>query len=174
MHIMVDLETMGTRPDAPIVAIGAVRFDGSGIAPGRFYETVSLTSAVAQGAVMDPRTVLWWMDQSTEARREITRCETPLADALSSFAAYVEETPELSGVWGNGAAFDNVLLAESYARAGMVSPWPFWLDRCYRTVKSIHPDIPMDRLGAHHVAVDDAFTQAKHLIDISAAHGEFL
>ena len=31
MHIMLDLETMGTRPDAPIIAIGAVAFNAMGV-----------------------------------------------------------------------------------------------------------------------------------------------
>ncbi len=31
MHIMIDLETMGTRADAPIVSIGAVAFDAKGL-----------------------------------------------------------------------------------------------------------------------------------------------
>ena len=74
MHIMIDLETMGTRPDAPIVAIGAVAFrpdsqhkDGEmelGGIYGTFYMTIDLAKSVREGAVIDPDTVMWWMQQS--------------------------------------------------------------------------------------------------------------
>ena len=58
MHIMLDLETMGTRPDAPIIAIGAVAFDKEGVHES-FYEVLDLAWAVRDGAVMSPETVIW-------------------------------------------------------------------------------------------------------------------
>jgi len=70
MHIMIDLETMGTRPDAPIIAIGAVSFDVDTDWVWRtFYVNIDLQSAVSAGAKIDPSTVMWWMKQSDEARR---------------------------------------------------------------------------------------------------------
>jgi hypothetical protein len=36
------------------------------------------------------------------------------------------------------------------------------------------PNVPMERSGTHHNALDDAISQAKHLIEISKAHGNFL
>ena len=68
MHIMIDLETMGTRADAPIVSIGAVAFDAKGI-DREFYCTVSLHSAVRSGAVIDPSTVMWWLVRQNRAGR---------------------------------------------------------------------------------------------------------
>mgnify|MGYP006408929027 CR=1 FL=1 len=67
MHIMIDLETMGTRPDAPIISIGAVAFDANGPLDS-FYAGVNLGSSVNSGAKIDASTVLWWMQQSDEAR----------------------------------------------------------------------------------------------------------
>ena len=178
MHIMIDLETMGTRPDAPIIAIGAVAFDAEGIRK-KFYRVVDLDSAVAGGAVIEPGTVMWWLTQSDDARAALTNDITePLNDVLGAFHEFVAALPGgpggVRGVWGNGATFDNVILSETYARAGIERPWPFWKDKCYRTIKGMYPDVALVRTGTHHNALDDVRTQAEHLVAINKVHGGFL
>jgi len=171
---MIDLETMGKRPNAPIIAIGAVLFDRIGTT-SEFYRVIDLQSSVDAGAVIDASTVLWWMSQSDAARGEFSSEGAPLPDALMAFAAFIDSRPglgaakNLDGVWGNGAAFDNVIISEAYLNCGLEVPWPFWLDRCYRTVKNMYPAVAMDRAGELHNAVDDARSQAQHLIAINAA-----
>ena len=165
MHVMLDLETMGTRPDAPIIAIGAVMFDGNAILD-EFYVNVDLESAVHTGrAVVDPKTVLWWMEQGGEARSALRGDREGISTALYKFRDWLKPVkPE--GMWGNGASFDNVILSETYLRLDQPPPWPFWVDRCYRTMKNMYPQIEMDRTGVHHNALDDAKSQALHLIKI--------
>lgn len=71
-HLMIDLETMGNKPNAPIVSIGAVFFEPStGELGEEFYRVVSLKSSMDGGAVPDPDTIMWWMQQSEEARSAI-------------------------------------------------------------------------------------------------------
>ena len=169
MHIMIDLETMGTRPNAPIVSIGAVTFNGAGIG-GEFYRNVSLKTSVAGGGIIDPDTLMWWMGQGDEARAALTDGGSGgLTYALDDLAKWMPIG--VKGVWGNGASFDNVILSETYIRAGMQCPWPFWKDKCYRTVKGMYPDVALERSGTHHNALDDARTQAEHLIAINTASG---
>jgi len=169
MHIMIDLETMGTRPTAPIVSIGAVAFDATGI-HDKFYANVDLTSAVAAGGILDPSTVMWWMSQSDESRAAllVKDDQYSVVGALSALSAW-GDWGKVAGVWGNGATFDNVILRETYYRAAVPCPWPFWNDRCYRTIKTIYPNVELVRSGTHHNALDDARTQAEHLIEINAA-----
>ena len=59
---------------------------------------------------------------------------------------------------------DNVILRSAYQRRRIEPPWLWWNDRCYRTVKALHRDVPFERLGTHHKAIDDAISQAQHLI----------
>ena len=74
-------------------------------------------------------------------------------------------------VWSNGAGFDNVVLSSAFRRIGMEQPWPFRNDRCYRTMKAQHPEVKMQRVGTHHNAVDDAESQARHLMAMMAPKG---
>lgn len=72
-HLMIDLETMGNKPTAPIVTIGAIFFDPqTGSLGAEFYMAVNLASAMEQGATPDGDTILWWLKQSAEARADQT------------------------------------------------------------------------------------------------------
>ncbi|MCI0316252.1 3'-5' exonuclease, partial [Cronobacter sakazakii] len=72
-HLMIDLETMGNKPTAPIIAIGAVLFEPStGVMGPEYYAVVDLESSMVRDALADPGTILWWLKQSAEARAAIT------------------------------------------------------------------------------------------------------
>lgn len=68
-NIMLDLETLGNRSGAVIVAIGAVEFHGGEIIK-EFYQRVDAESCVALGLKMDVSTVMWWLGQM---RRQAAR-----------------------------------------------------------------------------------------------------
>lgn len=167
-HYMIDLETMGTKPDAPITSIGAVEFSLDGI-HRQFYEKIDLSSSVDHGGVIDPETVKWWLSQEKAAQKE-NMGGGSIVDALHLLSLFMSGGGDAI-VWGNGAAFDNVILAAHYDRCKLERPWKFWNDRCYRTMKNIHSDVSMDRLGVHHNALDDAISQANHLIEICTEKG---
>ncbi|EFN5053554.1 3'-5' exoribonuclease, partial [Escherichia coli] len=64
-HLMLDLETMGKNPDAPIISIGAIFFDPqTGDMGPEFSKTIDLETA---GGVIDRDTIKWWLKQSREA-----------------------------------------------------------------------------------------------------------
>ncbi|EFL2384750.1 3'-5' exoribonuclease, partial [Escherichia coli] len=118
IHLMIDLETMGKNPDAPIISIGAIFFDPqTGEMGPEFSKTIDLETA---GGVIDRDTIKWWLKQSREAQSAILTDEIPLDDALLQLREFIDEN---SGeffvqVWGNGATFDNVILRRSYERQG--------------------------------------------------------
>ena len=168
--VMLDLETMGTGPNSAIIAIGAVEFCPDTKTLGReFYSTVCLRSSVRRGGVIDADTVMWWLGQEDCARRALVEDVKSIETALDCFSHWIYRGEDIE-VWGNGAAFDNVILAQAYKRCDLEAPWPFWGDRCYRTLKALNPHIKMDRQGVHHNALDDAISQARHLIDILTAN----
>lgn len=169
-HIMLDLETMGTGPDAAIVAVGAVRVFGvqTDSDPTEFYRRVDLQSAVGHGGVMDPETVLWWMRQSQQARNELLIESRDIAYVLGELAVWMRGNVDVSNlgppvVWGNGAGFDNVLLRGAYRKCCRVVPWAFRDDRCYRTLKAISPGVPFHPPATPHHALEDARAQAEHM-----------
>jgi len=168
--VMIDLETMGQGPDAAIVAIGAVEFNRETCELGAtFYTAVDLESSVRAGGVIDAGTVMSWLRQSAEARAALSVAEAvQLPTALAAFSGWLRGRADLSKVriWGNGADFDNVILGNAYRRLQLLQPWKFWNSRCYRTWKSEHRDVAMERAGVHHNALDDAISQAQHMLQV--------
>ncbi|MCN6062361.1 3'-5' exoribonuclease, partial [Escherichia coli] len=58
-HLMIDLETMGKNPDAPIISIGAIFFDPqTGDMGPEFSKTIDLETA---DGVIDRDTIKWWL-----------------------------------------------------------------------------------------------------------------
>jgi len=168
-HIMIDLETMSTEPNAAIVAIGAVvvNFEKNGLRE-EFYRRISLESSVLSGGIIDPDTVIWWLKQSRLARREIYSASATIEKSCTSFLEFVERNGGAGTVkvWGDGASFDNVILSSTFQRLRLPVPWKYWNDRCYRTVKNMYPDIKSHNSGTEHNALDDAKAQANKLLGI--------
>ncbi|MGV1522568.1 3'-5' exoribonuclease domain-containing protein [Klebsiella pneumoniae] len=175
VHVMVDLETMGKKHNAPIVAIGAVFFDpATGSIGESFYKVVCLESSVNWGAVIDPSTVIWWLKQSSEARSAIVNDDAiPLQDALLQFREFVSDNvaggSKKAQVWGNGASFDNSILRSSYDCIAEDYPWEYWNDRDVRTMVELGQAISFDPKttipfeGSRHNALADAIHQARYV-----------
>lgn len=167
-HAMLDLETLGTSPDAAIAEIGVVLFDLARGALGPTWTVaINLDSAIRTGGRMDPDTVLWWMQQEEAPRMRIARGGgLPIETALEELAKWLNENTVEPEIWSNGANFDAVILRQAYERTRIECPWDWWNERCYRTVAKLHPETPIERTGTKHVALDDAIDQARHLIQI--------
>lgn len=169
-NVMLDLETLGSSPGSVIVSIGAVRFSREEEVGDRFYRTVDPASCQRRGLTIDAKNVLWWLGQSEDARREVAKAQVPIEVALLDFSEFLGEDAR---VWGNGATFDNVLLSEAYKAADLRRPWSHKGDRCYRTIKNLFGIglAPAPRPAVEHNALDDAISQATHLIEMAKVHG---
>jgi exodeoxyribonuclease VIII len=159
---MLDLETLGNAPGCVIVAVGAVQF-GCGVIKDEFYRRVDAESCVNYGLKLDVATVLWWMKQSDKARAELNKPGESLPKVLIDFFEWLDN-PDVE-LWGNGADFDNQILAAAYRACELNLPWKFWNNRCYRTIKANYAHIPPDKKNGHN-ALEDARNQAEHLMKL--------
>jgi len=168
--VMVDLETLDTRPSAVILSIGACLVNWrTGEPSNPFYAVVDLASSREAGLTESPDTLAWWNRQSPEARRVFTDPSVSLDEALSLFAHYLRgfNSKDVK-IWGNGSDFDNVILANAYDALSYDAPWRFYNNRCFRTVKNVMSDRiqEIDRAGTYHNALDDAMHQARILLQL--------
>lgn len=170
-HLMIDLETMGLRPNAAIVAIGAVFFDQSNLYE-EFYRAIRLDSCTALGLTTDQSTVDWWVKQDPIIRAAWDNDQAvPLLDALSDFTKFVcdHSNAKILRPWGNGADFDLVLMKSAYDAFAADPPWQFYNQRCFRTMKSVFPAPKVPRTEAHH-ALADAKYQVQTLHTVLKTH----
>ena len=170
-HVVVDIETLGTIPGAPIVQIAAVAFDLGASEDGRnvFEVKVDVRSLIYKGGISFD-TLAWWLAQPKgtidEVFGEAERLD--IASALNSFHKWLGFT-HTKTLWGNGAAFDNQLLKAALLQyCGIREPWNFRIDRCFRTVKNLYKEqVPEPHfIGTKHNALDDARHQARWLSQI--------
>lgn len=169
-YCMVDIETLGTRPGDTILSIGAVLFTPEDGITSEFYVTINQDSCKAAGLRAQKSTIEWWQKQSPEARAAAFKGELSLESALKQFAMWLNAT-ETTLVYGNGANFDNALIAAAYRALKMEAPWKFWCDRCYRTLSAMFAKSKLERVGTYHNALDDAKTQALRLIQMCKESG---
>lgn len=172
VHVMVDLETMGTGKQAAFVQIGAVKFTPFGAplpeqpepaAPTVFYRNVTLDSAVRLGLKMDVSTINWWLHNAPNAARESLRVPEPqpaqkVLQELKRFVNWNEDY-----VWAKGPGFDLAILSEAYRMMGdRYGLCNFAHERCVRTVLDWGKvPVEFERQGVEHNALADAWHQAR-------------
>ncbi len=175
-NIMLDLETLGTKTEtAPIVSIGAVRFDlNTGELGDEFYQNVDLQDCLYYGFKIDPNTLYWWLGQSEEASKALIHNRSDLVLSLERFTTFVADIKG-SLVWGNGVLFDNAILRKAYNTVKLKVPWHFRADRDVRTLVALGKsvgiskkasDTPMVPNLIKHNALSDAKYQAAYVCEI--------
>lgn len=169
-HLMIDLETLGTDPSAPIVAIGAVFFDPkTGELGAEFSATIDFESA-CEKRMPDVPTIKWWMKQSDDARAKVLRGKSYMYESLRGLEKFICDNCHESKVkpWGNGATFDISMLEDCFKCYDMQTPWKFWNIRDVRTVVELGKMTALTKdlvefEGTPHVALDDAKHQARYV-----------
>lgn len=165
-HVMLDLETWGTRPGCALRSIGACAFSlDRELINQTFYMNVDEASCLAAGLEKDRSTVEWWEKQSLEARAHLMIDPRPLVSVVRAFHGWFRE---IGGefVWGHGANFDEPIWVAAAHAVGERVPWKFWNARCTRTLYHAADFDPrsIPRSGTHHDAGDDAHYQARCVI----------
>lgn len=159
--IMIDLETLGTRPDSAIIAIGAVKFNIDTLDDESFYRVINIESNQHEGRAINADTLVWWLGQTDKAKAIFTSPDrVDLGDALDDLREFIHPGAR---VWGNGSDFDISMLTHAYGN--QKTPWEFYNTRCFRTIKSMpqaERAIKPTNAGAHN-ALFDAINQAQHL-----------
>ena len=166
-HLMLDIETLGVTPDAPILSLAAVPFGAGEIAPvaACFHVVLDLQAEYAAGAEASQSTLEWWTRQSPAARQVLDRATTfgsPPVQVAAALVNYVgTHMAPGYGVWRNGASFDPVLVSEMFWRHGVPLPWKYSQIRCHRTLLALHPGVVKSRPTLAHDALADAYGQAQ-------------
>ena len=157
MDVMLDLETLSTRPESVILTIGAVKFDPWGDdvdVENGLYHRVDVDSQLNLGRHVQEETIQWWSKQPAEVFNEAmgekdrVSLDQMTAD-LNRFLVGV------NNIWCQGPAFDIVILENLYRQLVKPTPWQFWQIRDSRTLFGVHGDPrEKDRKAAHNALMD--------------------
>jgi len=161
MDIMLDLETLSTRPNAVILTLGAVKFNPFSLedpGPG-LYIRPDVDEQIARGRHVQDETVEWWMKQAEDVREEALGTD----DRLPVEEMYRQLNRFLVGannIWAQGPVFDIAILEDLYRQYGWPTPWQFWQIRDSRTLFGVHGDPRVKGKTGLHNALEDCVSQA--------------
>lgn len=175
---MIDIETLGKKPGSMILSVGAAVMD--------LEELVIIDQAYwvldtkeQEHAFIDPDTVLWWMNQSNEARA-VFRKLIPRSDAAEFTAEFqaLFDKHTTKTAWANGTNFDLPILGSYIHRyypgpgeMEEVVPWNHrWQDmRSLATAMAEvlpYSQFYANNRGTAHNALDDAIRQANYVLEV--------
>jgi DNA polymerase III epsilon subunit-like protein len=159
-HLMLDLETLGTEQDCPVLSIGAVKFDPrTGLLGDRFYSVLPLQEQFDIGRRMSASTFRWWMKQENDARYAIAKDDDPnssVSEVIHDFRKYFKGA---TYIWSNGAGFDVPIIEDMMRQYKVTIPWKYYNIRDTRTAGHL-AGVRLAKQGVAHNALDDAISQA--------------
>lgn len=182
--LMIDLETLGTDPNCPVISIGAVFFDIATKKLGAtFHMALDVNEQIRRGRKPTGDTIRWWMGQTDAAKRvfhEKARLAPEVLQTLSTWYTtegltrvskvngLLDPLPQRSRgyVWGNGSTFDISILEDIFRDYGLECPWGYNRIMDLRTFKRFKaPDKRVIVSGTAHNALDDAVGQANFVLE---------
>lgn len=172
MDMMIDIETLGTKPGATVLSVGAVTFDRAGLRDS-FYREFELKPQFEDchpPMHVDASTLKWWMEQNIKP--PIYVGEPYSIRNISEANRWIKSRiPETRYVWANSPQFDLVLLEVLFCRLRLdeTPPWTHRQLRDMRTAKDFlrkvdDAEIEAEVWGNKHNALYDAEWQALYLI----------
>lgn len=195
LSVMLDFETLSLKPDAVLLSLGACTFDTeTGEVGNEFYLAIDPRTQHQRHISAD--TVLWWLKQDEAARTKLTsaiearekldedgdftdeqltelleQAAHPIHHVARAFILWFEQLGEVQGVWTNGGV-DHTWMDSLMEYSGFKVPYPFWLQRDYRTLKGLYPEVKAEFTNTKHNALDDAIHQAKHALALLSVANE--
>lgn len=167
-HICFDLETLGNGPTAPIIQIGAVKFNLEKGIYDKFSINIDYPNGIPNCYAVDHSTIMWWFQQSSEARDSFKEFpKETLTIALAEFNNWIGVSENY--LYWSMSTFDVPILTHAF-KSQFVPALPYRNFRDFRTIVDIF-DIPKpDTKLISHVGVDDAEFEALQIISALNIH----
>ncbi len=153
-HVMIDLETLGTKPNSVILSIGVVQFSLRGDLLDKFHKGVLIDSCLDAGLQVDGNTIEFWLKQEKENITKLLNLDVvPLDKALAELNKCFCAFDKKLYVWSHGSCFDVVLLENAYRTLGKKIWWKYTNVRDTRTLFDL-ANYEYKASGTHDAIID--------------------
>jgi exodeoxyribonuclease VIII len=181
---MIDIESLGTKNNCPVLSLGAVSYDYESSITAEFHEFFMVDEQFKLGRAPQWSTIQWWLKQEEDARMRMSENR---ADALSIeemtdafYEWWIDEVGSAPQTWAkdfdrksgphvmsNGASFDISIVSNLLEEV----PWHYHNERCYRSMVDWFPAPTMpNRQTTRHDALADATYQAQVHLNLMASY----
>ena len=162
IHAMIDLETLGTKPDAVVLTIGGVKFNPNDMSEthSHFYHRFHVDEQLDKKRTTEDSTLEWWGKQDPAVREEALG-EHNRESVMHILKELNKWCVGVHTIWAQGPVFDIGILENMYRQYDHHVPWPFWKIKDSRTLFGIMPNDPRKEVNfAAHNALEDCKVQA--------------
>lgn len=161
VDLMVDIETIGTKPNQPMIQLGAVAFD---IETGAILDELNIGIAVGEDVAISGDTLRWWLKTDHDLFKELVLSgglsereaimkfnswvtglawkylAVPAKGVPNNPIAMIEGSVDKTKVflWGNGILFDNRIIKGKCEQYGLEYPISYKSDRDMRTISELY------------------------------------
>lgn len=181
LHLMWDLETLSTENNANVISIGGVFFFMEGTEGNLVYKekqkfkyNIKIEQEKENNFHIKRDTVEWWLGKPTNAIQQAFLNHVSPRDVLVELKYMIDMYKENYNImtWGNADSFDTEILLHLYKVYDVTFPIKYYERSCYRSICNykkafLGKAFPQrNQLGVFHNSVDDAVSQAKHLVEV--------
>lgn len=129
-------------------------------------EKIDQQSCLDIGCTTSQDTIEWWEKQSETAKLAAFGGTTNIGYAMGMLVD-LYKSHGCQEIWSKGSLNDILWANNILDKCGLVKPWKFSREMCFRTFLKYSPNVIFNPEGELHNALDDAFNQAKHWIVIN-------
>lgn len=172
-HMMIDIETLDTRPSAVVFQVGVVVFEDalmqeapkSPILAQRKFD-LDILPQIFAGRTIDRETVNWWLTQKAPVipikKQSVHTVFQEISQMMGDFG--------VSYVWSNSPSFDAVIMRSLAESLGVTYEFPsFRTDMDLRTLKNIckmKKVVDFEPKETTHDALQDCLDQVDDLLNM--------
>jgi len=168
-EIMIDIETLSTKPNAIILSIACIEFNRNEEKQllensKYFYERIDCSNYKNLLSI-DDDTLAWWNKQPEDIKNEALykQPRTPLKTALENLVKkWFDDENKQKIIWSHSPSFDCIILKNAFNICDLKIPWSFWNERDTRTLFDI-TNTKMEK-NNHH-ALYDTLNQINYVKD---------
>jgi len=162
IDVMLDLETLGTKPGAHVMQIAMVAYNNQTFdIIDNIDIRISKSSMIAYGLKVDMETLRWWFETDFDLYKKLVRSDGTLEDAIDKTTSfYIKHSPRF--VWCH-PDFDAPILKALYDKLKYTFPFKHKTFRDVRTAMTIFKiKRDFDKIVTHN-AIDDCIRQIGYL-----------
>ena len=161
MHVMLDIETLATTPDAVVMSVGVVKFDPhTGTPYNKTLWRPDIDEQTERDRHVSESTLEWWAKQPDHIQEDAFSDEgrIPVTEFMKELNRYCVG---MEKIWCQGPQFDMLILENLYIQWGHHFGWQFWQVMDCRTLFQLMPVDPRKAIQQDlHSADADAYYQA--------------
>ena len=161
MHVMLDIETLATTPDAVVMSVGVVKFDPhTGTPYNKTLWRPDIDEQTERDRHVSESTLEWWAKQPDHIQEDAFSDEgrIPVIEFMKELNRYCVG---MEKIWCQGPQFDMLILENLYIQWGHHFGWQFWQVMDCRTLFQLMPQDPRKAIQQDlHSADADAYYQA--------------